>query len=125
MGLIANATDPNKRLDMRRVYIQILSQLEPLDLRILQYLDGLGWKMISGVPGGGVNIQSLTIALSVPEREIRLSLQNLDRLNCLIAVTPQTYESTGTALSGNIVMNPDTFFRPSPLGFSLIEACKQ
>ena len=37
-GLIANATDPEKKLNLKRVYIRILSELEPIDAQVLQFL---------------------------------------------------------------------------------------
>ena len=32
-GLIANATDPNKRFNIQKIHIDILSKLEPLEAK--------------------------------------------------------------------------------------------
>ena len=37
-GLAANATDPNRRQNMKKVFIHIISSIEPIDTIILRYL---------------------------------------------------------------------------------------
>jgi len=34
-GLIANATNPSKRLNLKKIFIEILSSIEPLDVQIM------------------------------------------------------------------------------------------
>lgn len=123
-GLIANATDPNKRLDVKKIYIEILSSLEPLDVEVLRFLAKQGWNLhrIQFVDRtGGITVAILSEKLNTEEENLYISLQNLARLGCLIDERPQT---RGNAVSGIHVTDPESIFRPSSLGFSLIEACE-
>lgn len=122
-GLIANATDPDRRLELRKIFAEILSSLEPLDAEILRYLAGQGWLMHRNVPGGGITLGKLSSALHASEKSIQISLQNLHRLGCVIDEYAATWDQIDTTSFGQRVTDPKTTFRPSPLGFSLLEAC--
>lgn len=131
-GLIANASDPNKRLNLKRVFSDVLGSLEPLDVRILKHLNAQGWNMYRNVPGGGVGVPALTGATGASEKEVQLSLQNLHRLGLLVDEFPgrddsgpfyQPHAEFATTSFGKLVTNPRTSFRPSPLGFDLLTAC--
>jgi hypothetical protein len=123
-GLVANSTDPNKKLNVKKIYIEILSSLEPIDVRIMLYFSKQGWHLFSDVPGGGVNIERLSADLNLSENDIVISLQNLNRLGCLIADFEPAWNDIGKSSFGALVKNKKTTFRPSPLGFSLLEACE-
>jgi hypothetical protein len=123
-GLVANATDPNKRLNINKIYIEILSSLEPIDVQIMIYFSKQGWHLIPEVPGGGITVERLSSDLNLIENDIVISLQNLHRLGCLIADFEPTWHDVGKSSFGLLVKNKKATFRPSPLGFSLLEACE-
>jgi len=122
-ALIANATDPETQLEPRKIFTDILSSLEPLDAEILRYLAGQGWLMHRNVPGGGITVSKLSSSLNAPEKRIQISLQNLHRLGCVIDEYKATWDQIDTTSFGQRVTDPKTTFRPSPLGFELLEAC--
>jgi len=123
-GLVANSTDPDKKLNVQKIYIEILSSLEPIDVQIMLYFSKQGWHLFSEVPGGGITIEKLLSELNLLENDIVISLQNLHRLGCLIADFEPTWNDIGKSSFGALVKNKKTTFRPSPLGFSLLEACE-
>ncbi len=123
-GLVANSTDPNKKLNVKKIYIEILSSLEPIDVQIMQYFSKQGWHLFSEVPGGVISVEKLSVDLKHSEKDIELSLQNLNRLGCLIAELEPTWNDIGKSSFGALLKNKKTTFRPSPLGFSLLEACE-
>jgi len=122
-GLIANATDPDKHLEPKKIFTDILSSLEPIDATILKYLSSQGWLMHRNVPNGGITIAKIHSALGDSEEDIQLSLQNLHRLGCIIDEYKATWDQIDTTSFGQRVTDPKTTFRPSPLGFSLLKAC--
>jgi hypothetical protein len=125
-GLIANAMDPEKRLDVKRVYIQMLSSVEPLDVAILTFLARQNWKLYREVPSGGITIKFLEENFNASKKDVQLSLQNLYRLGCIV---DEAAGITGKDLayfrSGARVMDERAIFMPSQLGFALVEACQQ
>ena len=123
-GLIANFTYPNKRFDPKKIYIEILSSLEPLDAKVLKFFPTQEWKLFPKVPGGGVTISKLVQNIGVSEKDLQLSLQNLARLGCIIDEGVETWDSVGSPSFGKRVTEPGTTFRPSPLGFDLINVCE-
>lgn len=123
-ALIANSTDPNKKLNLQKIFIEILSSLEPIDVQILDYFSKQGWLLFSEVPGGGITIEKLAPELNHSENDVVISLQNLNRLGCLVADFEPNSKEIGKLSFGTLVKNPKTTFRPSPLGVSLIEACE-
>jgi hypothetical protein len=117
-GLIANATDPSKYFQIKRIYVDILSSIEPLDARLLQYLSKQGWNLVIGTPHYGFDSERLASELCVIDYEIRLSLDNLSRLGCVVDEQENLAEKPGHA-----VRKPKTFYKPSFLGLQLIQAC--
>jgi hypothetical protein len=123
-ALIANATDPGKQLDLNKVLLDVLASIEPLDVAILRFLKSQGLLMFQNVPGGGVNVAGLAQQLAASEQNIRLSLQNLNRLGLVGDEFSAAYKDLDTTSFGLSVSRPDTTFRPSPLGFALLKACE-
>ena len=130
-ALLANATDPSKRLNVKRVFSDVLGSLEPLDVHILKHLAGQGWGQFRNVPGGGVYVADLMKVTSAPEEEVYVSLQNMHRLGLIVDefVTkngaqpfPRLIE-IGTTSFGVRLIDKKTNFRPSPLGHQLLRAC--
>ncbi|MEX2163257.1 MAG: Abi-alpha family protein [Sulfuricaulis sp.] len=122
-GLIANSTDPGRRLQPKKIFTEILSSIEPIDAQILKYLSSQGWLMHRNVPNGGITLAKIQSALGNSEDDIRLSLQNLHRLGCIIDEYEATWDQIDTTSFGQRITDPKTTFRPSPLGFSLLKAC--
>ena len=121
-GLVANSTDPDKKLNMKKIYIEILSSLEPIDVRVMLYFSKQGWHLFSDIPGGGITVEKLSSELNLSENEVIISLQNLYRLGCLDAEFKATWDDLGKSSFGSLVKNKTASIRPSLLGFSLLKA---
>lgn len=123
-GLIVNATDPNKKLNLTKVFINILKSMEPADVEILRFLSKQGWNMVPSA-GGGINAKMLSATLQLSEADVLISLQNLRRLGCMSA---ELKNPLGNDLAqpdfGLIVNNERAAFRPTSLAYSLLEACE-
>lgn len=76
------------------------------------------------VPGGEVTIGKLMENIGANEKELQISLQNLDRLGCIIDESVESWDSFGSSSFGKRVTESGTTFRPSPLGFDLIKVCE-
>ncbi|MBI5768683.1 MAG: DUF4393 domain-containing protein [Verrucomicrobia bacterium] len=131
-GLLANATDPEKRLSLKRIFNYALAALEPQDVRILKHLADQGWKQFRNVPGGGVFSADLVKVTAASEQDVFVSLQNLHRLGLIVdefltkngeQPVPSSVE-IGTTSFGVRVVDRRTTFRPSPLGHQLLKACE-
>jgi hypothetical protein len=131
-GLIANATDPNKRLNLQRVFADILGSLEPLDVRVLEFLNNQGWAQFKEV-SGGITLDVLAEQLKTPQSDLKISLPNLHRLGLLVdewsiekinASRHAPIGGIGSASFGANMLRAGTSFRLSPLGNDLLKACK-
>jgi hypothetical protein len=125
-GLLANSTDPNKRIKIQKIYIEILSSLEPLDALVMDYLSEQDAPIkISYGEFPKINAENISESLSQDISDINLSLSNLFRLGCLIdSWQNQTWNTMARGYQGFRVNNPESDFRLSHLGRMLIEACK-
>lgn len=127
-GLMANATDQSSRLQVKKVYIEILSNLEPMDALVLGFLADRPWAVV-GTPHPrahieGFNLRVLSEELRVSMEDLQISIQNLARLGLLIDEKSFTWEDLNTPAIGARINDPDLNFRPSPLAASLLEACE-
>lgn len=125
-ALLANATDPEKRIKIQKIYIQIISSLEPLDALVMDYLSEQDAPIkISYGEFPKINAKHISETLSQDIDDINLSLSNLFRLGCLIdSWKNQTWDTMGQGFQGFRVNNPESDFRLSHLGRTLMEACK-
>jgi hypothetical protein len=80
--LIADATDPDKLFDLKKILIEVLGSFEPLDAKILMRIGGKRFRQVTP------SLRGIVKDLGVPEPDARLSLQNLVRLRCI------TYKSS-------------------------------
>lgn len=131
--LLATAMDPNG-VPVKRSYIGIMRELEPLDARLLSFLAAQGWELsnVHWHPQGsslqgdvgpeGFTTTRLVESLGVPEREVQISLLNLFRLGCVADEVPETWDSAGTTSAGLRVHHAKAIFRPTQLGFDFVEA---
>lgn len=140
-NLIANSTDPVKRLKLKKVFIDILKSLEPLDARVLTHLSAhsiVPWSRDredrplyppdnppgrTSVPPPRMDLTFLASALSVSRDELETSLQNLARLGCVIDERRGTQDKLDISVSGLRVWDPECVFAPTPLGLELLKIC--
>lgn len=124
-GLIANATDPNIRFQIKKLYIQILSSLDPIDAAILDFIGQPGIdKQYDFLNGKQLSAEELAKQLQKEEEDIKVSLSNLFRLGMIIDSWEQTIDSMDRGYSGFRVNNPKSNFRLSHLGSALLNGCK-
>jgi hypothetical protein len=122
-GLIVNATDPDKRFQIKKVYIDILSSLEPLDAMILKSLSKQGWNIIPGPHSPGFNSERISEELDIQICDVEISLQNLSRLGCVSGEYAEFFD-TSKVSSGLNVRDKNVVCRLSVLGTSLLNACE-
>ena len=122
-GLIANATDPDKRFQIKKVYIDILSSLEPLDAMILKFLSKQGWNIIPGPHSPGFNSERISAELDIQICDVEISLQNLFRLDCITGEYA-AFIDTSKVSTGLNVRDKNVVCRLSVLGTSLLNACE-
>lgn len=123
-ALLANTTDPKSKTQPRKTFVDLLRGVENLDARILSFLSKQGWAMykIKTVTEElGFTVTKLCQEFGVSENEMKLALVNLSRLGCLISESSTAWDSD--ELSGIAVEDPKAAFRPSRLGWELLEAC--
>ncbi|KKL61391.1 hypothetical protein LCGC14_2195750 [marine sediment metagenome] len=117
--LLANAADPESEYEISKTHTALLSEMNGLDAKVLEYFRTQGWlqfKEVAEATGhNSLDCAELSRQLGVPALEVGLALGNLWRLGCLIQ--EPTYKSGfGPSVA------PNSSFRPSPLGNSLLGA---
>jgi len=70
-----------------------------------------------------ITMKQLANNFKIDQNEIAFSLQNLNRLGCLIGEIDPTWKDIGATSFGRIISNDNATFNLSPLGFKLIETC--
>jgi len=126
-ALIANTTDPKKRFQIKKIYINILSKLEPLDALVLKFFMKQKRQDIKIVDGSqaGVSSEQLLNDLNVQKEEIKASLRNLHQLECIVAQAPFILGSATLSAKFDYTVNcPDAIFSLTSLGCSLLKACE-
>ncbi|MCP5265131.1 MAG: DUF4393 domain-containing protein [Burkholderiaceae bacterium] len=119
--LLANAADPTRDYALNKTHIAILSEMNALDAEILLYIADQKWGMFRDIAEGtGISPtdrNGVAGALQADPTAVGIALGNLWRLGCLLQ------EPTVTSGIGPSVA-PRSSFRPSPLGFSLLQATR-
>jgi hypothetical protein len=97
-GLIANATDPNRRSEPRRTFVTLLSQLEPLDARLLFCIYKDEREFPERHPRGEIGLRNESVPrrnaewlsgeLGLSSEVILLSLESLGRLELIEDILP-------------------------------------
>jgi len=124
-GLIANATDPNVKFQIKKLHIEVLSSLDPIDAAILNFLGRSEIEeQYDFQSGKQLNAEELAKQLKKEEEDIKVSLSNLFRLGMIIDSWEQTFDSMDRGYSGFRVNNPKSNFRLSHLGGTLLNGCK-
>lgn len=124
-GLLANAADPTREFEVRRLYIQILSNLDPMDAQILEFLANLNEELVplNSVMKNYRNAQYISDSLSLQRSDCLLSLGNLARQNLIEDGWGETIESLDYGYAGFRVDNYKSNFSLSHLGRSLVDSC--
>lgn len=119
--LLANAADPKYCYELDKTHVAILSEMKGLDAKVLEYVASQGWlqfKEVAASTGKApLDRDEIAEALNVDKELIALALGNLWRLGCLLQ-EPTWKSGIGPSVA------PNSSFRPSPLGFSLLKATK-
>lgn len=124
-GLIANAVDPKIHLRIRKVFIEILRGLEPLDARILETLSDPAIEgTYSALTEVVLNADEIASRIQADPEEVKISLSTLGRYGCILDAWENTLESLDHGYAGFRVGNPKSNFRLSHLGRELIRATR-
>lgn len=124
-GLIANATDPNLKFQIKKLYVEILSSLDPIDAAILNYLERPEVdEKYNFITGNQLNSEELAKFLDRDEEDVKVSLSNLFRHGLIIDSWEQSIDSMDRGYSGFRVNNPKSNYRLSHLGSTLLDGCK-
>ena len=124
-GLIANATDPDMRLNLNKIFINIISSLEPLDAKILMYLPS--HQELSNTENSefkGFNIKKIVEEMGVSSDEVIISIQNLYRMGCVVDWKTVTWTELNITTVAGRINDTDVYFSISPLGDSLLAVSK-
>ncbi|MBC2734165.1 MAG: DUF4393 domain-containing protein [Desulfobacteraceae bacterium] len=125
-GLIANAVDSSKRLSMNKRYIRILTDMEPLDAQVLELLMQDFDLKTKSTPeeAQGLTVSQLSKAAGCSQDEIQMSILNLYQMQCIVDYSGVTWTELNSKSIFTSTNKPDARFQLSPLGISLLEACK-
>lgn len=116
-ALIVNASDPEKRFVLKKVYIDILRGLQSGDVLVLKALTSAPIPAPQEMsPQDYCNAENLAQLTGLPLDDVQVSLQTLGRFACIIDTRSQTFESLDQAYSGIRVNDPSSNFRLSDLG---------
>jgi hypothetical protein len=124
-GLIANASDPSRRFKIRKIFIEILRGLEPLDAKVLELLSDP--KLDDGytvLVSETLNSDVIAMRINADIDEVKISLQTLARYGCVIDSWENTLEMLDRGYSGFRVNNPKSNFRLSHLGHQIVAATR-
>ena len=111
--LISSATDPDEGMIVRKLFVDLLSSLDPIDAEILLWISSQGWNNALG----NIDPPSIAVGVSTSEDEVLISLRNLSRLALVengILDTPE-----GVYVASNSKVRS----RIAPLGVALLKAC--
>jgi hypothetical protein len=122
-NLIANGTDPAKRLGVERVYISILRDMSGPDALIFQHLGKQGWKVVPDSPVAGVTISSIAEQTGLDKADVRVSIANLSRLGVTADGGPYFIRDTDRRHSRAPSLPDTAEIRITPLGSRLIALC--
>jgi hypothetical protein len=127
-GLIANATDPDRRQSLDKHYIRILSSIEPIDAQTLQLLPSYEKFEKAGLLSTqeirGLSVSQIAENLEVSVEVVKVSLLSLYDLGCIIDWKSSTWTELNFTHLGARINNDDVFFHRSLLGDSLLNACQ-
>lgn len=121
--LLVNWQDPDKKLDKKMMYIEILKNLSPVEVKILDFIgNGNDKEEIRKNKDIYIDGNAIKQVLRLSEDEYELAMLNLFRLKCC-----EGFKGSATAASiGGIPLRADggiEKFRITLLGYNLIDNC--
>lgn len=122
-NLLINWQDPEKKYDKKMMYIEILKNLSPVDIKILDTINNdPDSEQIRNSDTIYINGDAIKTILNLNDKEYELSMLNLFRLKCCAG-----FQGSATAASiGGIPLRADggiEKFRVTLLGYELIDCC--
>ena len=122
-GLLTNALDPTRKLNLKKIYVEILRGMQALDAMTLASLSVSGLENAHGLPTGlPLNAIVLLERVSADVEDVQISLQTLARYGCVVDSWENTIDGLDTGYAGFRVNNPRSNFRLSHLGGQLVKA---
>jgi hypothetical protein len=122
-GLLANAADPARLLELKKVYVEVLRGLQPVDVRLLRALSQPDLDAAYGIHNGAtLNAEVLAGIVEADVEDAQISLQTLARYGCVLDSWQNTIQGLDTGYAGFRVNNPSSNFRLSHLGHRLVSA---
>ncbi len=122
-ALIANSVDPERCVRLRKIFIEVLRSLEPVDARVLQFLSEPSLdERYTILTGATVNADVIAREIAVDAADVKVSLQTLARYQCVVDSWEGTLHGLDFGYSGFRVDNPKANFRLSHLGTALTRA---
>jgi hypothetical protein len=127
-NLIANSLDPNFDMEIKYAFIDILKNLTSLDAKILKYIydasvDKSKLYQITESNENQININKIIESIEAQDIEIKLSLYNLKRVQCVWNY-PSLIRNKETK-HATFIPNADESYTLTPLGVALIKACSK
>jgi Abortive infection alpha len=125
--LLVNAADPGTSFEIRKVFVSILSELEPLDASVLDFVPNYSQALIiedSVRKLKGMKVPEMATRLHSSESNILLSLHNLIRLGCVGYHRNIDDDMLSTMGFGLPSLETDAGFWATELGHALRSACR-
>ena len=94
--LLVNWQDPNKKLDKRPIYLQIITSLTPTEVKIMDVVSKFSNinNYLVGT-GRGIDSEKLISMIGVSEEDYHLSILNLFRCGCFESLKTKMHMSVG------------------------------
>lgn len=130
--LFANFEDPDKRLEPDKLFVDVLSEMQPLDVALLHYI-AVRLPDRERVPGEAkdnpIDIHHIAANLSLeapnrPASDVTLALYNLHRLGCMLG-SPGSMIWSNDFANIPLVLADHGIFRLTSLGARLVDACRE
>ncbi len=119
-NLLANALDENSGLEVNRVQVSILKELEPIDVLVLKMVFSEKMERFPGKDLSEIRFEKTKIAQAVGAdiKAVEMSLLNLMRVSC---IKPGLVETGGLSFGDlkNTVYQGTDFFHLSELGVAI------
>jgi hypothetical protein len=121
--LIANASDPAKRVNIKRAYTGILSAIDPLEAQVLRTMVPFIEKADRAKEGEEITIDDLAKSLGAPVDQLEVALHHLTSLGCFTSVLARTtWADQLTPPNPLPTLKGRYDFTPTELAVSLLEA---
>lgn len=123
--LLANALDPNKSTNPKRMFVSLLQEMGGLEVSIISFLSTLVDDPFANIMASGHNAKMISKEVAADIEDVAVALLNLFRLGVVSDMRPDTWESLGYPRSGLRVHDDDAAFILTTLGRAFVAACKE